>query len=73
MDGRINASLLHRNHECELSWLNLSNNCVQTMLLQRHGYGQKPHQSELDFHPLYMLSIQTPSDAVDGPPYFIKA
>jgi hypothetical protein len=73
MDGRINASLLHKSHECELSWLNLSNNWVQTMLLQWHGYGQVPRQSDLDFHRVYILSIQTPSDAVDGPAYFIKA
>ncbi len=63
--------LTYRSHECELSWLNLSNNWVQTMLLQWHGYGQEePSQSDLDFHLLYMFSIQTPTDAVDGPPYF---
>ncbi len=53
MDGRIDASLLHRSHECELSWLNLSNNWVQTMLLQGHGFGQEEHQSNLYFHCLY--------------------
>ena len=57
MDGPIDASLLHRDHECELSWLNLSNNQVQAMLLQWHGYGQEPRQSDLDFHLVYMLSI----------------
>ncbi len=53
MDGHINASLLHRSHECEMSWLNLSNNWVQTMLLQWHGFGQEAHQSNLEFHRLY--------------------
>ncbi len=57
MNGRIDEFILHRSYECELSWLNLSNNWIQTMLLQRHGYGQETHQSELDFHRLYMLSI----------------
>ncbi len=57
MDGRINASLLHKIHECELSWLNLSNNWVQTMLLKLHCSGQEPFQSEYDFDFLYMLSI----------------
>jgi len=54
MDGSINASLHHRNHECELSWLNLSNNWVQTIVLW-HGYGQEQCQSDLDFHLIYVI------------------
>ena len=53
MDGRVNASLIHKIHECGLSWLNLSNTWVQTMLLQCHGYGQEPRQSDSVFHLIY--------------------
>ena len=35
MDGRIHASFLHRSHESELSWLNLSNNWVQPCYFDR--------------------------------------
>ena len=53
MDGRINAYLLHRSHECELNWLNLSKNWVQTILLW-HVYGQEPRQSDLYIHYIYI-------------------
>ena len=56
MDGCIDAYLLHRSHECDQNWQNLSKNWVQTILLG-HVYGQEPRQSDLDIHYIYIYSV----------------
>ena len=44
--------LTSQKHEGGLSWLNLSKNLVQTILLG-HGLGQEPRQTDLDFYLIY--------------------